>query len=165
MAIKVLGKVMPQSSMPTAATLQTTTGQMSAIDEGASSEDDISDDEGLLNEDMALTVKTLEREVRSLAHLQSQLCLKACSGWQHASSVICQHNDAWRACSWQATCFAIHLQAPSCLKPCSWQHTGTITIVLFMPDCQLQALWRWPPSPAANPVLSRLSGPQLLHVT
>lgn len=62
-AIKVLGKVMPQSSMPTAAPLQTTTGQMSAIDEGASSEDEISDDDKLLNEDMALTVKTLEREV------------------------------------------------------------------------------------------------------
>lgn len=62
-AIKVLGKVMPQSSMPTAAPLQTTTGQMSAIDEGASSEDEISDDDELLNEDMALTVKTLEREV------------------------------------------------------------------------------------------------------
>ena len=66
-AIKVLGKVKPQSSMPTAAPLQTTTGQMSAIDEGASSEDDISDDEELLNESMALTVKTLEREVGVLA--------------------------------------------------------------------------------------------------
>ena len=53
---------MPQSSMPTAAPLQTTTGQMSATDEGAYSEDDISDEEQL-NEDMALTVKTLEREV------------------------------------------------------------------------------------------------------
>lgn len=61
-AIKVLGKVKSQSSMPTAAPLQAATGQMSAIDESASSEDDISD-EALLNEDMALTVKTLEREV------------------------------------------------------------------------------------------------------
>lgn len=49
--------------MPTAAPLQTATDQMSAIEEGASSEDEISDDEELLNEDMALTMKTLEREV------------------------------------------------------------------------------------------------------
>ena len=73
MAIKVLGKVRPQSSMPTAAPLQTTTGQMSAVDEGASSEDDISDEE-LLNEDMALTVKTLEREVRVLQHHHCWRC-------------------------------------------------------------------------------------------
>lgn len=39
------------------------TGQMSAIDDDASSQDDVSNGEDLLTEDMALTVKTLEREV------------------------------------------------------------------------------------------------------
>ena len=61
-AIKVLGRVLPQSPMPTAAHTQTAS-QMSGVDEGASSEDEVSHDEKLLNEDMALTVKTLEREV------------------------------------------------------------------------------------------------------
>ena len=93
-AIKVLGKVMAQSSMPTAAPLQTTTGQMSAIDEGASSEDEISDvDDELLNEDMALTVKTLEREVGLtclIFHLRAYLRLKTggMPGCSSASSTI-----------------------------------------------------------------------------
>ena len=38
------------------------TGQMSDSVDGDSSEE-LSDDEGLITEDMALTVKTLEREV------------------------------------------------------------------------------------------------------
>lgn len=113
-AIKVLGKVMPQSSMPTAAPLQTTTGQMSAIDEGASSEDEISDvDDELLNEDMALTVKTLEREVRlTLLTLQS-----ASNSQRHMA------------------CLAAHLQAQPYLKACSWQRT------MMHNHCLLHAGW------------------------
>ena len=47
--------------MPTAAPMQTT-GQMSAIVDG-NSDEELSDDEDLLTEDVALTVKMLEREV------------------------------------------------------------------------------------------------------
>lgn len=60
-AIKVLGRVTQSTSMPTAAPMQTT-GQMSAIVDG-NSDEELSDDEDLLTEDVALTVKMLEREV------------------------------------------------------------------------------------------------------
>ena len=50
------------------------TGQMSAIDDAASSQDDVSDGEELLTEDMALTVKTLEREVGIKTTASSSSC-------------------------------------------------------------------------------------------
>ncbi|KAL3162493.1 hypothetical protein ABBQ32_010154 [Trebouxia sp. C0010 RCD-2024] len=68
-AIKVLGRVLPQSSFPVTASMQST-GQMSAIDDDASSQDDVSNGEDLLTEDMALTVKTLEREVSIMSAIR-----------------------------------------------------------------------------------------------
>ena len=76
-AIKVLGRVMHPASLPTAAAMQST-GQMSALEEGESSEES-SEDEYLLNEDMALTVKTLEREVCSTT--RHQHCIKTLAAW------------------------------------------------------------------------------------
>ncbi len=62
-AIKVLGHVPTQSSLPVAAPMHST-GQMSAIDEGDSGEEvSDQDDDELLDSSMALTIKTLEREV------------------------------------------------------------------------------------------------------
>ena len=64
-AIKMLGHVSPQISMPTAASMQSS-GNLLALEAGSSG--DTSDDDELLDTSMALTIKTLEREVRCTRH-------------------------------------------------------------------------------------------------
>ncbi len=67
-AIKVLGHIPSSATVPVAAPMQST-GQMSAIDEGDSDEDE-GTDEDILDSSIDTTIKTLEREVGTLVSLQ-----------------------------------------------------------------------------------------------
>ena len=67
-AIKVLGHIPSPAAVPLAAPMQST-GQMSAIDKGDSEEDEGIDEE-VLDNSIDSTIKTLEREVGTLASLE-----------------------------------------------------------------------------------------------
>lgn len=69
-AIKVLGHIPSPATVPVAAPMQST-GQMSAVNEGESEEDEGPDGE-VLDTSMDSTIKTLEREVSTFAFLQDR---------------------------------------------------------------------------------------------
>ena len=84
-AIKVLGHVPPQTTMPTPAPMQST-GHMSAIAEADSEEPDV---EGLADSSMAATIRTLEREVSCHAATKQNTM---CTSWTRV------HSLCWQIC-------------------------------------------------------------------
>lgn len=82
-AIKVLGHVPPQNTMPTPAPMQST-GHMSAIAEAESEEPDV---EGLVDSNMAATVRTLEREVSRPGPTKQNTM---CTSWTRVQPVLAE---------------------------------------------------------------------------
>ena len=83
-AIKVLGHVAPHGSIPQAASMGSSS-HMSAIDEGGSNAGATDDDDSMpmLGDNMALTIKTLEREVCDLLLTLGGL---SCNVYEHHPS-------------------------------------------------------------------------------